>query len=319
MIIGRQTVLIVEDEDYSRELIKLALEQGDYEVVEARSAKEALGKMEREPPDLIITDILMPEMDGWEFIQKIKSSHLTDHVPVLVCSAKHHVVDVVKGIELGVDEYIGKPFDPIELEARVKMILRRVHRERDVSPLTNLPGNLRISYEIDKRIEAKKPFAVIYLDLDNFKPFNDYYGYELGDKVIKMTAGLVIDAVTVWGKKEDIVGHIGGDDFLVVTKARRAVKIADEIVKRFDEAIPRLYDEKDRKKGYIATKDRKGEERRYGLLTVSVVIVDSTKTHLESCLELSDRVVELKEHAKAQEGSVVVKERRKTSQQEASG
>jgi diguanylate cyclase (GGDEF)-like protein len=221
------------------------------------------------------------------------------------------VEDKVGGIEAGADDYIVKPFDPKELLARIRMILRRTERNLEANPLTRLPGNISILNELNRRIENGAPFAVCYLDLDKFKAFNDKYGFEHGDEVIRETARILIRTVNELGNKDDFIGHIGGDDFVVVTKPQTADKLCERIIMDFDRTIPSFYNETDRKNGYIIAHDRQGKIQKMPLMTISIGIVTNENRKIEHVAEIGEVGAELKGYAKKVGKSNFVKDKRK--------
>lgn len=176
----------------------------------------------------------------------------------------------------------------------------------DASPLTGLPGNLAIEHEIQRRLSHKQMFSLCHIDLDNFKPFADRYGYAWGSEVIKEVADMLIDHVRASGKPDDFVGHIGGDDFVLASTPDRAQIICQNIVQEFDNRIRNFYTEKDRQKGYIYGKDRQGAQQKFPLITVTIAIVSDDGSQFESPLDMAKKAAELKELAKALPGSNVM-------------
>ena len=182
----------------------------------------------------------------------------------------------------------------------------------DASPLTRLPGGLAIENVLERRLESRHSFAFCVLDLDNFKAFNDHYGYAHGNDVIKETARIIEDAVKAKGSPEDFVGHIGGDDFVVITTPATMREISTEIIKQFDGRIPDFYDKEEREKGFIFGKTRYGEAMRFPLMTISIAIVTNQQHKFSNALEASELAAELKDYAKTIARSVYVVDKRRT-------
>jgi len=180
----------------------------------------------------------------------------------------------------------------------------------DSSPLTRLPGGIAIEASVENRIAQKKPFAFCMLDLDNFKPFNDRYGYSRGNAVIKHTASIIQQCSKELGEKDDFIGHIGGDDFALVTAADRFGPICEKIIQTFDNDIAGFYDEEDRERGHIVSKSRQGETLKFPIMTISIAAVDSTKSHVENHIEVGEIIAELKKYAKSFKESKLVVDRR---------
>jgi diguanylate cyclase (GGDEF)-like protein len=226
-------------------------------------------------------------------------------------TAKSEVEDKLAGFEAGADDYITKPFGPQELLARVRAKIRRVEVDSSLSPLTRLPGNLAIEAELRRRIDAKEPFAVLYLDLDNFKAFNDVYGFTHGDEAIQLVASSAVDVVRRRGTTQDFVGHIGGDDFIIVTLPPRAEEVAREIIDMFDRDIRKLYTSQDLRQGFIETRDRRGTLNRFPIMSLSIAIISNDQRPLENYAQIGEAAAELKRYAKSIGGSVYVKDKRK--------
>lgn len=183
----------------------------------------------------------------------------------------------------------------------------------DASPLTRLPGGIAIENVMKKRLETKQPIAFCVLDLDNFKTYNDRYGYAQGSELLKETAQIIESALKAKGNADDFIGHIGGDDFVVITAPDRMRILSEEIIARFDRRIPDFYDETDRKNGYIAGKSRQGVEMKFPLITISIAIVTNEQRAISSPLEASEIAVELKDYAKTIPKSVFVIDKRRNA------
>lgn len=307
---SKEKILIVDDEDFIRDVISMTLEE-EYDVAEAVDGEDGLTKIKTEMPDLVICDYNMPRMTGIELCKKVREDPLFLHLPFIMLTGKGELQDKVEGLEAGADDYIVKPFEPDELLARVKMTLKRSVRDLDANPLTRLPGNVSIMNEVQNRIMRGDFYAVMYFDLNNFKALNDYYGFKRGDEIIKVTARVLIEAVQTAGTDSDFVGHVGGDDFVLITKAELAEEVAQYIIVKFDELAPTLYDEEDRKNGYIMTKDRKGNPQQYPFVGISIAIVTNEIRAFSHIGEIAQVGAELKKQAKAEGKSAFAKCRRK--------
>ena len=181
----------------------------------------------------------------------------------------------------------------------------------DASPLTRLPGGIAIENVMKKRLETKQPIAFCMLDLDNFKSYNDRYGYAQGSELLKETAQIIESVVKEKGNADDFIGHIGGDDFVVITVPDRMRVLGEEIIARFDRRIPDFYDETDRKNGFIMGKSRQGIEMKFPLITISIAIVTNERRAISSPLEASEIAAELKDYAKTIPKSVFVIDKRR--------
>lgn len=303
-------VLVVDDDPDIRDVLDITLSAEGYEVIEACDGKEALKLINEKPPNLIILDYMMPNIDGREVCRRLKKDILLAHLPILMLTGKGEVLDKVGGIEAGADDYVVKPFEPQELLARIKMIIRRSERDLEANPLTRLPGNIAIINELQTRIDSKSPFAVCYLDLDKFKSYNDEYGFERGDGVIRETARIIIKATRQLGDKFDFIGHIGGDDFVIITTPKISDKIAQKVIDDFDSIMPNFYSKKDIEKGFIIAPDRQGVRQQIPLLSISIGIVTNQQRKIAHVAQIGEIGAELKAYAKGLSGSNYVKDKR---------
>ncbi|OGX08613.1 MAG: hypothetical protein A2Z88_01585 [Omnitrophica WOR_2 bacterium GWA2_47_8] len=305
----REKILTIDDDPDILDVLKLTLEE-NYEVIQANNGKEGLSLVQSKNPNLIICDYMMPVMNGREFCKAMKKDILLRHIPVIMLTGKGESKDIVGGIEAGADDYLTKPFDPETLVARIKMILRRTVLSLDANPLTHLPGNTSIMEELQHCIDDVKDFAVGYADLDKFKIYNDNYGFERGDEIIREVARILIKVVRE-KSPEAFVGHIGGDDFVFITQDPVIDEVCQKIIEEFDKTVPSFYNEKDRQSGFIIGKDRQGNEIKTGLLSISIGIVSSATHKITHVAQISESGAELKKFAKNIGKSNYVRDKRK--------
>lgn len=307
-----ERVLVVEDEPNIREIINFNLENWGFEVIQAEDGETALAMAEEYSPDLILLDLMLPKMDGIEVCRRLKSGFWTSRIPVIMLTAKKEVKDKVRGMEVGADDYITKPFSREELEARVKMVLSRTRSQRDRNPLTSLPGQIAVQGHVERLLAGNIPFALLYLDLDNFKGYNDYYGHSRGDEVIKLLADVIVDVVAQRGSRGDYVGHIGGDDYTVVCSPEVAKEISDDIVAEFETRVTSLFAPEDVARGYFVTVDRQGKTTKQPCrIHITIAAVPNDDKQYSSYVAMVDIATELKKFGKTKEGSVVVFDRRR--------
>ncbi|KPV52998.1 hypothetical protein SE17_12190, partial [Kouleothrix aurantiaca] len=236
----------------------------------------------------------------------LRARNATATTPILLLSARDSAPEKVRGLQLGADDYVTKPFSPAALQARVRATLRRFEREAGANPSTRLPGNTAIERTLRRRIELGIPFAVCYADIDNFKAYNDTYSFLKGDAVIHQTANVLLEAVTQQGNYDDFVGHIGGDDFVVITTPERAPAVASYAIHAFDLLSPLFYDAATRARGYIDAKDRQGRPMRFPFVSLSIGIVSTDRYPIQHVAEVAQRSVEPKKRAKEHEGSTFI-------------
>jgi len=303
-------ILVVDDDPDIRDILKLTLSEENYEVLEAADGQEALNIIATKALNLVLLDYKMPKIDGQEVCRRVKKDLLLRHLPIIMLTAKGDIDDKVGGIDAGVDDYIVKPFEPKELLARIRMILRRTERDLEANPLTHLPGNVSILNELGRRLESKSLFAIGYIDLDKFKAYNDKYGFEHGDEVIRETARILIRAVHQFGNPDDFIGHIGGDDFVVVTTPNIVDNICKKIITDFEKTVPTFYNETDRKNGYIFAFNRKRKEQKIPLLSVSIGVVTNESRKIDHVAQIGEIGAELKAYAKRLERSNYIKDKR---------
>jgi diguanylate cyclase (GGDEF)-like protein len=306
------TVLVVDDDTDIARFIEINLRLEGFDVRVAHDGEQAEESIDQETPDLVLLDVMMPKVDGVELCRRLRANPATANLPVIMLTAKSLSADKVVGLTAGADDYIIKPFDTLELVARVRSTLRRNAEMRAVSPLTGLPGNHRIEEELAEHVVKAEPFAVLYLDLDNFKAFNDAYGFLRGDEVITLLATAARRAVMEAGEPAPFLGHIGGDDFVVVCEPEQAESLAKRVVDVFDSSAPRLHDPGDCERGYIEVTDRQGKARRFPLVSVSIGIAMSGNRMFADKREVVDVATEMKKVAKNTVGSSVAVDRRGT-------
>jgi diguanylate cyclase (GGDEF)-like protein len=299
----QRRVLIADDDPYIRQMLELALSEDGYGVMSAIDGHELVRLAQDHPPNLILVDLAMPRMDGYEAIRQLRNDTRTAHVPMLILTARTGAKDVVTGFETGADDYIAKPFDITELLARVKSHLRRSAQRPVLNPLTGLPGGVLLSQAIRDRLARKTPFALLYADLDNFKAFNDFYGFSRGDQAILFVASVIQKVLAQHGNPDDSIGHIGGDDFAMLTTPDRAEPICRALISTFDKEVKQLYNPEDRQRGYISGADRYGILRRFGLLSISIGVVTTQRRRFSDQESLTRVAAEMKHHAKEQPGS----------------
>jgi len=303
-------ILIVDDDPDIRDILKLTLSEENYEVLEAQDGEEALKVINTKPLNLVLLDYKIPKVDGRQVCREVKKDLLLRHLPIIMVTGKGDINDKVGGIDAGADDYVVKPFEPKELLARIRMVLRRTERDLEANPLTRLPGNVSILNELSRRLESKSLFAVCYIDLDKFKSYNDKYGFEHGDEVIRETARILIRNIQQYSNPDDFIGHIGGDDFVIVTIPQLVDNICKKIIADFENTVPSFYNEVDRKNGYIIARDRKGNEQKIPLLSVSIGVVTNELRKIEHVAQISEIGAELKAYAKSLERSNYVKDKR---------
>jgi PleD family two-component response regulator len=306
----RDLILIADDDEDIARFVEVNLRLEGFDVALAGNGEQALQTAFDTVPDLVLLDVMMPKLDGYQVVERLRRDPRTRHISVVMLTAKSLLADKVVGLTRGADDYIIKPFDPVELVARVKSALRRSREMRDVNPLTRLPGNVQVQERVIELVETGSDFALMYVDLDNFKSFNDYYGFLRGDEAIKLLAKCVGETVRTYCADDAFVGHVGGDDFVTIAPPQRGEVIAKDICDRWDRSIVELYDPEDVARGFIVVADRRSRVHHFPLVTVSIGIATTARRPITSHWEASEIASEMKQVAKRQAGSSYAVDRR---------
>jgi len=313
-MINTKSIVIIDDtEEVYNLAVKLFKKETEYEFTLSSSKKDSINKALQEIPNLIIINGDGLEKDVLKICEYIRKSPENAITPMIVAASSKNVDFRVEVLKRVVEYYIPKPLHEVYFYYTIKNLSRLIDANRCISDLTGLPGNMQIEIELKRRISGKKLYAVLYADLDNFKAYNDKYGFMNGDEVIKYTANVIRDAIQKHGTKGDFLGHIGGDDFVAVVSYENAKKIGREIVKLFDTGITEFYSEEDIENGYIKILNRKGKMEKYPLMTLTVAMISNKYRKYNSVLELGEDGAGVKKKAKTIEGSSFLENRRKTS------
>ncbi len=304
------TILLVDDNANDRFLWAETVKSFGYQVQVASSGEQALQQVQISVPDLILLDLKMPGLSGLDVSQKLRSNPRFRNIPIIMLTSSDDLGDKLKGFEHGVDDYVTKEMDQPEIAMRIEAVLKRYRQAMDTNPLTHLPGNNAIQYEIQKRIDEQKLFAVAYCDLDYFKAFNDVYGFVAGDKIIRFVAKVLQESIDTSGNPDDFVGHIGGDDFLFLTTPQKVESLCNIILQKFEKGIVQFYSAEDRERGYFIALNRQGGKQKFPIMTMSIAVISNQTRKLESFAEISRIAGDLKKLAKQKEGNVYVVDKR---------
>lgn len=304
------TILLIEDDQDVIDVANPLFTEAKYRVIVAKTAKEAFVNIFKAPPDLIILDINLPDLDGFHLAKEIKKNMMLRHIPLILLSGRADFIEKMKTLDVVVDEYLTKPFDTQEMLLRCKLVLQRAQSNLDANPLTRLPGNRAIVEAIKEKIGKGKPYAVGYADLNNFKAYNDTYGFNKGDQVIGFTAKLLMAAVQSMSPKFSFVGHIGGDDFVFICEYDQANEICQAIAERFDKEAPSFYSADDRKKGYISVEDRRGIISQFPFVSIAIGLASDEGNKFTNLGQINHSLTQLKKYAKSFQGSAYVRDRR---------
>jgi len=274
---GKARLLVVEDDQDISSMLKIYFSSQGYEVDLALRGELALEKTRMTMPHLIVLDIMLPDIDGYEVCKRLRSNSRTSHIPVIFLTQKDERSDKLQGLELGADDYITKPFDIEELRLRVQNAIARAERESLTDAQSGLPSGKLIEDQL-RKIIREKDWSFIDIRLNNFEFFKEVYGFIAANDVLRYTGMLMGEVLDNFGTEFDFLGHAGGNNFVMITRVLQSSDVTDQIIKKFNETIPTHYNFMDRQQGFILAKNEKGEKIKYPLMTISIGVV-SPKTH----------------------------------------
>lgn len=307
----REVVLVVDDDEQVLRLVKRVLERAGFECISVDNGLAAHQAAVEWRPNIILLDLMLGEITGDQILTAIRGDFRTRLIPVVFLTVRGSLKDKVEHLLAGADDYVTKPFIPEELVARLRAVMSRSTTTRDLNPLTGMSGNSDILREMGRRLSDGERFACLYPDIDAFKSFNDHYGFLRGDDVIKTLATIILEVLEENHSPRHFAGHVGGDDFVILTDPSLAETIATEVTRRFDEAVPALYDPIDRERGWIESEERNGNTMRTPMVSVSIGIVIAEPGRYTSAAALASRAAEVKGVAKRMPGSKWVLDRRR--------
>jgi len=304
-------VLIVEDDEEAVIVLESRLKARGYAVDSAMNFDEVLKLIARTPPDMVLVGLALWKKHASDLCERIRGSLGSSTTSIILMAEEADIASLIMSLELGVDDFILKPFSAIHLQLRVALNFRRNEERIQANPLTKLPGNIAIEQEIRRRIEQNETFAVCYIDIDNFKAFNDAYGFDRGDDVLLQTANIIRRSADLLGPKAKVfVGHIGGDDFLVMLDIKYDQPFARECIKEFDRVAPTYYKSEDQERGTISVKNRKGRTAKFPLMTLSIASISDENRRFEGPAHVAQIAAEVKSFLKTQPGSNFLQDRR---------
>lgn len=306
----QEVYVIDEQEKLTEDLKKLFKDQENLKI--KRISVTEIQVMLRNLPQLIIVNDDTINVQAIELCEEIRKIEDNNIIPIIVLSSnedKEFKMDLAKNY---VEYYVSKSMGLEYLYYRIRNIFRLLVVNRTISPLTGLPGNAQIQAELKKRILRNEKFTVLYLDLDNFKAYNDVYGFLKGDEMIKFTARTILKNVTNISKTDIFVGHIGGDDFVAILGSEVSYeKVCQNIISEFDEGVKYFFTEEDSKRGYLKVQNRKGKMEHFPLTSISIGIVIAEENRFSNILEIGELGAQVKHVAKKYKGSCYAIDRRK--------
>lgn len=308
---ANRRILLLHSDPIEIERLTAGLSRSGFNVVTADAGRLAVHELVHDPPCLVLAAEGTNGRSADTLARELRADPFLGRLPLIILVRDIRVNDL-DWATLGVDDYIAVPYRSDEVPQRVRLCLSRLERSLDANPLTRLPGNSTILHETTARIESRAPFALAYLDLDNFKSFNDRYGYARGDEVLVVTCRILTTVVSELAGTDGFVGHVGGDDFVFMSAPSTIEAICQTLIKRFDLVIPDFYDADDRGKGFIDSIDRRGNHERFPIMSLSIAVVSNEQSAISHPGDVSKIASELKKVAKSRPGSVYVKDHRGT-------
>ena len=304
-----QDIYIIDDDESSILVFKeLFKEDTEYKFISVKS--DMIEVALKNIPSMIIINEDAIDMNIIDLCKKIRNDDDNTITPVIVVSSNDNSERRIKILQESIEYYIKKPVNEKYLYYTVKNVLRLLAINRRISPLTGLPGNVQIHAELKKRLANKEPFSVLYVDLDNFKAYNDVYGFLKGDQIIEYTADTILKCIHQSFKENYFIGHIGGDDFIAIVPTLDVDNICQLIIANFDEGVTKFFTEEDLEKGYIEVANRKGIIEQFSLTSISIGAVIADKDRFANILEIGEIGAQVKHVAKSIIGSSYAVDRR---------
>ncbi|MBK7319561.1 MAG: response regulator [Anaerolineales bacterium] len=288
---GNARLLVVEDDVDIANMLKIYFTSLQYDVDVANRGRDALDKTKQVLPHLIVLDIMLPDIDGYEVCRNLRTSTRTSHIPVIFLTQKDERSDKLQGLELGADDYITKPFDIEELKLRVQGAIRRSERESLTDPRSGLPAGRLIEEQL-RRIIREKDWALLDVRVNNFEAFKDVYGFVAGDDVVRFAAMMIGEVVDELGTTSDFIGHAGGDNFIIITTNEAAPNIRTRLKDRFASEVQSHYNFIDRQQGFIQAPKAEGGVEKVGFMYLSAGLVSPSLQSFADIREITELAAE---------------------------
>jgi len=288
---GKARILIVEDDFDISNMLRIYFTGQGYDVDVALGGPEALDKTRHGLPHLIVLDIMLPGIDGYEVCRTLRTQTRTSHIPIIFLTQKDERSDKLQGLELGADDYITKPFDIEELKLRVQNAIARSERESLTDPRSGLPSGRLIEDQL-RKIIRRDGWELMDIRLNYFEPFKEVYGFVAGDDVLRFTAMLLGEVVDELGTPDDFIGHPGGENFIIITTQENGSNIRSRLQERFAEEVKTHYNFMDRDQGYIQTTKDDGKKEKVSLMTMSIGYVSPAEYEFADIREITELAAE---------------------------
>lgn len=242
----KSQILIVEDDLDLSEMLNAYFRVQGYDVLTAAWGKDAVKLSTEHSPDLVVLDIRLPDIDGYEVCRQLRTNRRTQNIPVIFLTEKRDRVDKLAGLELGVVDYITKPFDIQELRLRVRNSLRRAAQQTLVNPVTNVGEGQLVDERLNEVIQSPARWALLTIGIDGLDAFSDQYGFIASDDVLRAVTLMINNAIREVGNETDFIGHLSPHEFVIITDADHVGPIRERIEVRIKQSMEYFYPLKDR-------------------------------------------------------------------------
>jgi PleD family two-component response regulator len=298
---GKARLLVVEDDLDIGNMLKIYFSGMDFDVDVAIRGSEALEKTKKVLPHLIVLDIMLPDIDGYEVCRSLRTNMRTSHIPVIFLTQRDERSDKLQGLELGADDYITKPFDIEELKLRVQGAIKRSERESLTDPRSGRPAGRLIEDQL-RRIIREKGWALLDTGINHFDPFKNVYGFVAGDDVLRFTSLLIGEVVDEVGTTSDFIGHAGGDNFIIITTEEKAEPMKARLKERFDNEVLTHYNFMDRQQGFIQSPASSETIVKAPFMTMAVGVVSPSQHSFADIREITELSAEARRQDSASGG-----------------
>lgn len=296
-------ILVAGPDILDRPESKIVLEAKGYQINNCQDVQLAIAYFLEDPPDILVLKKGFAETGDLALIRMVKACLQKANIPVLLVIQQEDMINGIDWQEFPVDDLLCLPVAPETLLTRVQLAEARMNRVFDNNPLSKLPGNTSILKAIQNALDSDIPMAVCYVDIDNFKPYNDHYGFSQGDDVILMVARVIVNVIEERAREHSFVGHIGGDDYVFIVTQDKAEEVCQKILANFEAVRNMFIEPEDVKKGGFVEKDRQGRETRFGLLSISIAVIPTDHGKFEHFGQVSAAASQMKHKVKALEGN----------------
>lgn len=308
-------ILIISSDAKLKDVLTFCFDGWGYEVfLKDFSRNYDLEAIKKNTPDIIVIDIQSARKEQLDICRALKDDFTTTFIPVITLINKRQLRTNLLDLKQGVDDYMIKPPDPLDLRIRIEMAIRRSTHSIQANSLTGLPGGRILEDVLKNKLKVQKAFTFGYVDIDNFKSFNDAYGYQKGDRVLLQTAYMLFTILRGLGNHDDFISHIGGDDFAFITTPDKCEQVCQHFIQMFDSVMPFHYSEDDRARGFIIARDRARKIRKIPLISVSIALVNREQGgEFQNAVQINEKIVEIKHYLKTIPESKFMADRRDTN------